>query len=347
MENETMKQSFMSVQNRSSHNRLAASRFKQAFAVGALLAAVAAGMQPAVAAPEKVVVYQAFQSIQYLPLYVAMDKGFFAQNGLDVQKVTAGSGAQGVAAVIGGHADFSLQDPMTAVLANLKGATLVNVANVVAGVPVWVIAPPDSTLKTPADLAGKTVSAALPPSTSTYLFERLVKQEKLADVNLNTVQIGTELAPVAAGRASAAALYEPQAEQGIASGYKILYAFPKAYPGGYAFSTMDTLASTIKTNPAMVAAFVKSIAQAETLIQQSPDTAKAVALAQFPTLDKKIVESAVDRLISQKIYAPTPDISEQAFRNALDLQEYIGNIKPGSVTYDGAVDDSFAKATAK
>eukprot|EP01036_Dinobryon_divergens_P017500 gene17500-23771_t len=38
---------------------------------------------------------------------------------------TSRGGAQGVAAVIGGHADFSLQDPMTAVLANLKGASLV------------------------------------------------------------------------------------------------------------------------------------------------------------------------------------------------------------------------------
>jgi NitT/TauT family transport system substrate-binding protein len=282
-----------------------------------------------------------------LPLYVAMDKGFFAQNGLDVQKVTAGSGASGVAAVIGGHADFSLQDPMTAVLANLKGATVVNVANIVAGVPVWIVTPPNSGVKSEADLAGKTVSVALPPSTSTYLLQRLIKAEKLANVNVNTVQIGTELAPVTAGRAVAAALYEPQVDQGIASGYKVVYAFPKAYTGGYTFSSMDTLASTIKSRPAMVAAFVKSIAQAEALIQQSPASAKAVAVSEFPTLDKSVVESAVQRMIDQKIYAATPDISEQAFRNALDLQEYIGNIKPGSVTYNNAVDDSFAKAASK
>jgi NitT/TauT family transport system substrate-binding protein len=345
MENEAMKQPLVSQRKPSSFSIVTLNRFMLGAATGAVFAVAAS--QSAVAAPEKVVVYQAFQSIQYLPLYVAIDKGLFAQNGLDVQKVTAGSGAQGVAAVIGGHADFSLQDPMTAVLANLKGATLVNVANVVAGVPVWILTPPDSALKNPADLAGKTVSTALPPSTSTYLLQRLIKEEKVAGVNLNTVQIGTELAPVSAGRAEAAAIYEPQVDQGIASGYKILYAFPKAYPGGYAFSTMDTLAATIKSKPAMVAAFVKSVAQAEALIQQSPDTAKAVAVAEFPTLDKKIVETAVDRLISQKIYAANPDISQQAFRNALDLQEYIGNIKPGSVTYDSAVDDSFAKASAK
>ncbi len=305
------------------------------------------GLQGAMAAPpQKVVVYQAFQSIQYLPLYVAIDKGIFAKHGLDVQKVTAGGGAAGVAAVIGGHADFSLQDPMTASLANLKGATLVNVANVVAGVPVWVIAPANSPLKNVPDLSGKSVSTALPPTTSTYLLQRLIKQEKLADVKLDTVQIGTELSPVTAGRADAAALYEPQVDEGLAAGYKIIYAFPKAYPGGYAFSTLDTLASTIKDKPQMVAEFVKAIGEAEAMIQASPDTAKAVAETEFPTLAKGVVDSAVDRLIGQKIYATTPEISEQAFRNALDLQEYIGNIKPGTVTYASSVDNSFAKAAA-
>jgi len=314
-------------------------------------AAVSAGIGILIATPaaaaEPVVVYQAFQSIQYLPLYVAIDKGIFAKNGLAVQKVTAGSGAAGVAAVIGGHADFSLQDPMTAVLANLKGASLVNVANVVAGVPVWIIAPAASPLKQAADLADRSVSTALPPSTSTYLLQRLINERKLRNVTLNTVQIGTELAPVSAGRSDAAALYEPQVDTGLASGYKIVYAFPKAYPGGYAFSTMDTLASTVRTKPEMVAAFVKSIGDAEALIVRSPDTAKAVAKAEFPSLDPKIVDNAVARLIDQKIYATSPEISQQAFGNALALQVSIGNIKPGAVTYASAVDNSFAAAAMK
>jgi NitT/TauT family transport system substrate-binding protein len=214
-------------------------------------------------------------------------------------------------------------------------------------VPVWVIAPKDSKVKDVGDLAGKSVATALPPSTSTYLLQRLISEQKLTDVKMNTVQIGTELAPVTAGRSEAAALYMPQAETGLAQGYRIVYAFPKAYPGGYAFSTIDTLASTVKSKPKMVAAFVKSIGEAEALIQQSHDTAKSVARAEFPSLDPKIVDSAVQRLIDQKIYAATPDISEQAFRNALDLQESIGNIKPGAITYANGVDNTFAAAVSK
>jgi NitT/TauT family transport system substrate-binding protein len=320
-------------------------KFFGAFAAALALSSTL-GAAPAQALQD-VPVFQAFQSIQYLPLYIAIDEGIFAKNGLNVQKVTAGSGASAVAAVIGGHADFSLQDPMTAVLADKKGASVVNVAMVVNGVPVWVIAPAGTSATTIKDLAGKNISAALPPSTSTYLLERLLKQDNLSSISMDTVLIGTELAPVAAGRASAAALYEPQADEGIAQGYKIIYSFASHYPGGYAFSTLDTLASTIKNNPQMVQSFVTSINQAEALIQKSPATARAVAEKEFPTLPKTVVDRAVNRLISNHVYGETADISSQAFKNALALQEYIGNVKPGSVSYSTVVDDSFAKAAAK
>jgi NitT/TauT family transport system substrate-binding protein len=342
MENQTMKPSVLTVPPSTQGLK----KRRMLTALAGLLTLVASS-HAAFAAPEKVVVFQAFQSLQYLPLYIGIDRGLFAKNGLEVQKVTAGSGAAGIAAVIGGHADFSLQDPMTAVLANLKGASMVNVANVVAGVPVWILVPNNSPLKTQADLAGKTISTGLTPTTSTYLLQRLIKQENIANVTLDTVQLGTELAPMEAGRAVAATLYEPQVDQGIAAGYKILYGFPKAYPGGYAFSTLDTLAATIKSRPQMVAAFVKGVAEAEALIQHSPDIAKAVAEAEFPTLSKVVVDTAIQRLIDQKIYAATPVISPDAFANALQLQVDVGNIKPGSVTYGSAVDNSFAQAASK
>lgn len=313
---------------------------------GALALSLATGLlaHPARAQTRNVTVFQAFQSIQYLPLYVAIDQGIFKKNGLDVQKVTAGSGAGAVAAVIGGHADFSLQDPMTAVLADKKGASVISVAMVVNGVPVWIIAPPHSSTQTLSDLSGKAVSTALAPSTSTYLLERLLKQKNMSSTSVDMVQIGTELAPVAAGRAAAAALYEPQVDAGISSGYKVVYSFATQYPGGYAFSVMDTLASTIKDNPKMVQAFVTSLNEAEGLIYKSPATARAVAEKEFPSLPKPVVDNAVNRLIGQHVYPTSADISPAAFQNALALQVFVGNVKPGSVTYAQSVDDAFAKA---
>ncbi|MFZ6647969.1 ABC transporter substrate-binding protein [Undibacterium sp. TJN25] len=302
----------------------------------------ASAIAPAHAA-EKVVVYQAFQSIQYLPLYVALDQGIFAKHGLDVQKVTAGSGAQGVAAVIGGHADFSLQDPMTAVMANLKGASLLNVATIVAGAPVWMVAPENSPIKSIDDLKDQTIAVALPPSTSTYMLQRLLKDKGLSNVKLNTVQIGTELSPVSAGRAAAAVLYQPQVDQALASGYKIVHEFGKQYSGQYAFSTIDTLKSTIKNKPKMVQSFVAAIGEAEALMRASPETAIRIGQKEFPTLNETVVSNAVKRMISQNVYPPNPAISRLSFQNNLDLHLYIGNVKPGEVTYESAVDNSFAE----
>ncbi len=310
-----------------------------------LLAGVAA--RPALAAaPRQVVVYQAFQSLLYLPLYVGIDAGLFAKQGLDVQKVTAGSGAAGVGAVIGGHATFSLQDPMTAVLADLKGATLTNVALVVNGAPVWIAVPAASPIHTLADLNGKTIATAIPPSTSTYLLQRLLKQ-KAVHAPLDTVQLGSELAPMAAGRDPAATLYEPQLDEAVAAGDRIIYAFTRHHAGGYAFSTIDALRATVASHPVMVRKFVAGLAAAEHLMHSSPAVAVKIAEQEFPGLPQPVVKAAVARMVALDVYPASPGITPKAFANALALQEFIGNIKAGTVTYAQAVDNRFATPPAR
>lgn len=312
----------------------------------ALTSAIAVPMMSQAA--EKATIYQAFQSILYLPLYVAMDKGLFEKQGLEVKKVTANGGAQGVAAVIGGNADFSLQDPMTAVLAKIKGGTTKTVAMVVSGVPVWVAVPGNSPVKSLKDMNGQTIATAIPPSTSTYLFQNTLKENgQTSSVKLNTVSVGTELSPVTAGRAAGAVLYQPQLEQAVANGYRIVHDYAKQFNGVYAFSTINTADATIKNKPELVHKFVSGIAAAEKLMKSNPEIAREVARKEFPTLDPKVVDSAVDRMLSQNIYPANPSVSEEAFNNALNLQISIGNIKQGQVSYATEVDNTFAANVSK
>src|SRR5579863_5033567 len=65
----------------------------------------------ALASDKKVTISQAFQSMLYLPLYVAIDGGFFTKEGLDVTKETAGSPSAALSAVLSGSAEFSLHGP--------------------------------------------------------------------------------------------------------------------------------------------------------------------------------------------------------------------------------------------
>jgi len=85
----------------------------------ALVAALLA--TPALAEGKKVTLSQAFQSMLYLPLYVAIDQGFFTQQGLDLEKQTAGSPTVALNAVISKSADFSLHGPEWVAIAASKG----------------------------------------------------------------------------------------------------------------------------------------------------------------------------------------------------------------------------------
>lgn len=295
---------------------------------------------------EQATIAQAFQSLLYLPLYVAIDKGFFKKHGVDVTKTTAGSGANGVASVIQGSSMFSLQDPMTAALANLKGAKLKAVGAVVNGAPVWIVVKKESPIKTLADLQGKTIATAIPPSTSTYLLRNLMLQKNVKPVE-QTVLLGTEIAPVIAGKVDAAAVYEPYLEEAIAQGCRILYEFSATVPGGYAFSSIDMLESTAKTKPAVVQAFVDGLDEAIRYMNADQGGAAEVAVTEFPSIPAEQVRAGVKRMFREKVYPKSALIEQSAFVNALALQISVGNIKPNTVGYTDLIDPAFALKTGK
>src|SRR6201990_1873976 len=117
------------------------SLFKRLAQASALALVLASG--PAFAENKKVVVSQAFQSMLYLPLYVAIDEGFFTKQGIDLTKETAGAPSVALSAVISGSAQYSIHGPEWTAIAASKGAPVGVVANVVNGAAVWILAAPD------------------------------------------------------------------------------------------------------------------------------------------------------------------------------------------------------------
>ncbi len=166
----------------------------------AIVASLSA-VSPALAANKKVTVSQAFQSMLYLPLYVAIDNGFFEKQGLDVTKETAGAPSAALSAVISSSAQFSLHGPEWTAIAASKGAPVQVIANVVNGAAVWIAATQDFKFESVADLKGQTIVTGLMPTTSTSLFIKLLKSKGMdatKDVSMTQVAIGTEIAPLLA-----------------------------------------------------------------------------------------------------------------------------------------------------
>ena len=159
-------------------------------------------------------------------------------------------------------------------------------------------------------------------------------------MDVTEVQNGSELGPVLSGRGDIAVAYQPQVEQGISQGLEIIHAFTDDYPE-YAFSTINTSQEMIDENPDLVKRFVMSINDSLALIHSDADIAKAVARLEFGDLQGEVVDAAVQRMIENSVYPESVMITEDAFTNAIEMQQFVGNIK-GEMYYEDIVDASFA-----
>jgi NitT/TauT family transport system substrate-binding protein len=280
---------------------------------------------PALAENKKVVLSQAFQSMLYLPLYVAIDEGFFIQQGLDLTKETAGAPTVALSAVISGSAQFSIHGPEWTAIAASKGAPVDIIANVVNGAAVWIATAPDFKFGSIKDIKGQKVVTGLMPTTSTSLFIKLLKENGMdakTDVDMIQVAIGSEPGPFVAKQADVAVMYEPGLDQAVAKGMKVVLGFPKSY-GAYAFSAV-TARNDVDPDTAQRVVNAMELA----MRFMTKEQAKTVEIAQkeFPTLDPMVVEAAVKRMLADGVYPPSVDISADALKVAMDTQIALGNL---------------------
>jgi NitT/TauT family transport system substrate-binding protein len=280
---------------------------------------------PALAENKKVTLSQAFQSMLYLPLYVAIDEGFFTQQGLDLTKETAGAPTVALSAVISGSAQFSIHGPEWTAIAASKGAPVNIIANVVNGAAVWIATAPDFKFDSIKDVKGQKIVTGLMPTTSTSLFMKLLKENGMdpkTDVDMIQVAIGSEPGPFVAKQADIAVMYEPGLDQAVAKGMKVVFGFPKAY-GAYAFSAVT---ARNDVDPDIAQRLVNGMEMAMRFMTR--DQAKTVEIAkkEFPTLDPVVVEAAVKRMIADGVYPPSVDITADALKVSMDTQIALGNL---------------------
>jgi len=280
---------------------------------------------PALAEGKKVTLSQAFQSMLYLPLYVAIDEGFFTQQGLDLTKETAGAPTVALSAVISGSAQFSIHGPEWTAIAASKGAPVNVIANVVNGAAVWIATTPDFKFDSIKDIKGQKVITGLMPTTSTSLFMKLLKENGMdakTDVEMIQVAIGTEPGPLVAKQADIAVMYEPGLDQVVSKGMKVVFGFPKTY-GAYAFSAVT---ARNDVDPDTAQRVVNGMEMAMRFMTKNEAKTVEIAKKEFPTLDPTVVEAAVKRMLADGVYPPSVDITPEALKVSMDTQIALGNL---------------------
>lgn len=290
---------------------------------------------------------QAFQSLLYLPLYVADDQGFF--EGVKVEIQTGGGGQQSWASVLGGSADFSIHDPVFGAISKAEGGPGIAVASVQNAPSVWIVGSDATDLQDDiSKIAGSSITTMPEPDTTWAFMNYLLQENGLSatDVDIVPTSIGNEMAPLLSGQTDYALGTEPQISQVEAEGMNAVYAFPKNpdwYP--YAFSSLMTTEAFVEKNPEATQAVVNGFERASRFIYENPEKAADIAKSAFPDLEASVVETAVARQIEVVGYPKTVEITEDAWANLLRVSDFVGIIDQDADTsaFKTVVNNSFAK----
>jgi NitT/TauT family transport system substrate-binding protein len=99
-------------------------------------------------------------AISSYPVFVAIEEGFFADEGLDVTVVTVDGSGAAVQAVAAGQAQFARPGPGVVLAARARGEDMVMIYNFAARSNFGVVVQEDSDFETPADLEGEVIGVA-------------------------------------------------------------------------------------------------------------------------------------------------------------------------------------------
>lgn len=136
-------------------------------------------------------------------IYQALDRGHFADAGLDVRPIVPSDPAAPIKQVAAGRVDLAISYEPEVMLARAQGLDVVAVGALVHGPLTSLISLPEAGIEEPADLAGKTVVTAGIPYQAAYL-ETILRRAGIDPASVEQVDVGLNLLqPVISGRADA------------------------------------------------------------------------------------------------------------------------------------------------
>lgn len=301
--------------------------------------------QDSVAAPNqptKITVVQSDDVFLNMALYVAKDRDFFEQQGLDVQIANCGGDDKTLAAVISGGAQFGVADPTAIVSAHAKGRSGQVVANLVNSVPYWGVARKARVpeIKNPSQLKGFSVAVSHASSTALALQKQMFKSAGLRP-NIRPGPPGELLAEVESGKADIALEPEPGASAAVLDGYRIVYSMADKF-APFTYTAVFTSDDVIRDHPDWVRKFLTAIELAHLYIHLHTDDVINVALKRFPSLERPAVERALLRLVASDTFPSTVVIPRAAWDKACRLRIASGELKASNLDARKSLNNTFA-----
>jgi NitT/TauT family transport system substrate-binding protein len=219
-------------------------------------------------------------NVQYLPTFVALEKGFYKREGLEAELISVRNAITAVQALIGNQIHFILTigPQMPAVW---EGTDIILLAQQVGRPTFSMIVTPD--IQKISDLKGKKIGVSFGGSTfsGTKALLELNKINSEKDVQyINIPGSAPKVAAMKQGLISAALLAPPSDYVAIQAGFKRLVNLADVFKDT-AFTGLAATAKTIKENPQFVKRMVRAIVRGVHHTRDNPEDAIQTMVKHF------------------------------------------------------------------
>ncbi|WP_345151226.1 ABC transporter substrate-binding protein [Arthrobacter ginkgonis] len=273
----------------------------------------------------------------FAPVYIAIDTGLFAEEGLTVKAQVMQNAAAIAPAVINGQLHFGTSAQTPFLTATQKGLPLKAVANSAdtgtgpADDASALMVAAGSSINRPRDLEGKVVAVNALNSIIHVAAAASVREDggDPAKVSFVAMPLPEMAQAVAGGRVDAASLVEPFVAAGASLGNRtIAYPYTTAFKHEATYGLVFAAGPFIDKNPAIVRKFVSALGKASDIAANDPDEVRRV-LVKYGKLKPETAEAMRLPHFSNRLDAT-------ALTEAADLMADLGFL-PEPVATEGLV----------
>lgn len=302
---------------------------------------------------KEVKVGEVTRSIFYAPQYVAIEKGFFEEEGLDIKLSTIPGGDKTMTALLSDGIDIALVGSETSIYVTAQGASdpIKNFAQLTQTDGTFLVAREKIDNFTWDMLEGTTFlgqrKGGMPQMAGEFVLKKHgidPKQDLELIQNIDFANISTAFA---SGTGDFVQLFEPTASVFEKEGKGFIVASFGEESGHLPYTTFMTKASYIDEDSETVEKFTRALKKAQDWVQDksAEEVAKAIQ-PYFEDTDVALIATVVERYRAQGSYATDPILDEEEWDNLQNVMEEAGEL-PKRMDYNELVDTTFAKKVSK
>ena len=268
-------------------------------------------------------------SVFYAPLYLAIEQGYFEEEGIKISLTNGGGADKSMTALLSNSADIALMGPETVIYVQNQGKKDMPIvfAQLTQRDGSFLVSRKDEPNFKWEDLKGKEILAGRKGGVPAMTFEYVLKETGLrngVDCTLNyDVQFNLMTSAFIAGTADYCTVFEPTASEYQANGTWHIVASVGEKSGEIPYTSFIALNSFLDNNEEVIEKFLKAMKKAHEFMQNNTELKVAEAIIkQFPSTSINSIETSIKSYKKIDAWRKDMKATEESFSRLQDVMIY-------------------------